>query len=511
LELRSNPPEEIPCFIGGDAVQTGDIKNQVAPYDHQRVVARYHSADESTVKLAIYTALAARNDWEKAPFELRASVLLKAADLMSTKYRYKLLAASMVGTAKTATQAEYDATCELIDFYRFAVKKAEEIHNDQQILHYKGIWNRSVYRGLEGFIAAVSPFNFTAIGGNLAGIPALMGNVVLWKHATSALLPAWVVFKILREAGLPDGVINFLPSSGPVFGKAVTSSPHLAGITFTGSGDTFKYLWKEVGKNVDIYRSFPRLVGECGGKNYHFIHPSADIATVVNGAIQSGFEYGGQKCSALSRMYVPESLWPEIRDRLIEEIKVIKVGSPEEPPTFYSAVIDQNSFNNIKDYIEYAKSNSDLKIIAGGQYDDSVGYYVYPTLVESKNPKSKLMVEEIFGPIVTVFVYPDSQLDETLKLVDETSPFGLTGSIYAQDSYFVHHAMSVLRHSAGNMYINDKSTGSVVGQQPFGGSRMSGTNDKTGTQYLLQKFVSPLAIKEQYLPLTRWSYPSMEK
>ncbi|XP_003383539.2 PREDICTED: delta-1-pyrroline-5-carboxylate dehydrogenase, mitochondrial-like [Amphimedon queenslandica] len=510
-ELKDGGSQEIPCVVGGREVFTGNIMKRECPYDVSRTVATYHYATKELIQEAIDCSLKAREEWDNLPYEHRAAVFLKAADLISTKYRYHLLATTMIGQGKTAFQAEIDATCELIDFYRYAVEAANDMYWTQPPHNPKGVWNRLEYRGLEGFVASISPFNFTAIGGNLGGTPTLMGNVTVWKPSDAAILSNWYVFKVLREAGVPDGVINFVPAPPQDFGDTVTASPHLSAISFTGSAKTFKHLWKQVGANIESYRSFPRLVGECGGKNFHLIHETADLQSVINGTLRSGFEYSGQKCSACSRVYVPESVWSQIKDEFLNQVKDIKVGPGEDFTSFTSSVIDKPAFDKITGYLDYAKSNPELTILAGGESDDSVGYYVQPTVIQTTNPRNKLMSEEIFGPVLTVYVFPDNKWDETLRLIDETSPYGLTGSIYARDRTVIEKARRVLRNATGNLYINDKSTGSVVGQQPFGGSRMSGTNDKSGATSYVFKWVSPISIKETFVPMTTWGYPSVDK
>uniref|UniRef100_F6SD96 Delta-1-pyrroline-5-carboxylate dehydrogenase, mitochondrial n=1 Tax=Equus caballus TaxID=9796 RepID=F6SD96_HORSE len=425
--------EAIPCVVGDEEVWTSDVQYQVS----------------ALLNKAIEAALAARKEWDLKPVADRAQIFLRAADMLSGPHRAEVLAKTMVGQGKTVIQAEIDAAAELIDFFRFNAKFAVELEG-QQPISVPPSTNSVVYRGLEGFVAAISPFNFTAIGGNLAGAPALMGNVVLWKPSDTAMLASYAVYRVLREAGLPPNIIQFVPADGPTFGDTVTSSEHLCGINFTGSVPTFKHLWKQVAQNLDRFRTFPRLAGECGGKNFHFVHRSADVDSVVSGTLRSAFEYGGQKCSACSRLYVPRSLWPQIKGRLLEEHGRIKVGDPAEDfGTFFSAVID-------------------------AKCDDSVGYFVEPCIVESKDPQEPIMKEEIFGPVLTVYVYPDDQYKETLRLVDSTTSYGLTGAVFAQDKDVVQEATRMLRNAAGNFYINDKSTGSVVGQQPFGGARASG-------------------------------------
>uniref|UniRef100_A0A2K5U6S4 Delta-1-pyrroline-5-carboxylate dehydrogenase, mitochondrial n=1 Tax=Macaca fascicularis TaxID=9541 RepID=A0A2K5U6S4_MACFA len=555
--------EAIPCVVGDEEVWTSDVQYQVSPFNHGHKVAKFCYADKSLLNKAIEAALAARKEWDLKPIADRAQIFLKAADMLSGPHRAEILAKTMVGQGKTVIQAEIDAAAELIDFFRFNAKYAVELEG-QQPISVPPSTNSMVYRGLEGFVAAISPFNFTAIGGNLAGAPALMGNVVLWKPSDTAMLASYAVYRVLREAGLPPNIIQFVPADGPLFGDTVTSSEHLCGINFTGSVPTFKHLWKQVAQNLDRFRTFPRLAGECGGKNFHFVHCSADVDSVVSGTLRSAFEYGGQKCSACSRLYVPHSLWPQIKGRLLEEHGRIKVGdvsgtvtpaaaqrgadgigSPggssaaragvcgeglplsrpaaahlfwrlpclqpaEDFGTFFSAVIDAKSFARIKKWLEHARSSPSLTILAGGKCDDSVGYFVEPCIVESKDPQEPIMKEEIFGPVLTVYVYPDDKYKETLQLVDSTTSYGLTGAVFSQDKDVVQEATKVLRNAAGNFYINDKSTGSVVGQQPFGGARASGTNDKPGGPHYILRWTSPQVIKETHKPLGDWSYAYMQ-
>uniref|UniRef100_A0A8B9CBD8 Delta-1-pyrroline-5-carboxylate dehydrogenase, mitochondrial n=1 Tax=Anser brachyrhynchus TaxID=132585 RepID=A0A8B9CBD8_9AVES len=499
--------EAIPCVVGGEEVWTGVVRYQLSPFNHAHKVAKFCYADKDLINKAINAALAARKEWDLKPVQDRAQIFLKAADMLSGPRRAEVLAKTMVGqvsrvqganrrefglcrgsgrtragwglAGKTVIQAEIDAAAELIDFFRFNAKYALELESSQPI-SVDISTNSMVYRGLEGFVAAISPFNFTAIGGNLAGAPALMGNVVLWKPSDTALLSSYAVYRILLEAGLPPNVIQFVPADGPVFGDAVTSNQHFCGLNFTGSVPTFKRLWKQVAENLDCYRNFPRLAGECGGKNFHLVHSSADVSSVVNGTLRSAFEYGGQKCSACSRLYAPDSLWPQIKEKLLEETKKIKVGDPAQDfGTFFSAVIDDKSFARIKKWIEHAKKSPNLTILAGGGCDDSVGYFIEPCIVESKDPKDPIMKEEIFGPILTVYVYPEKQYKDVLELIDTTTPYGLTGAVFAQEKSIIEEARSCLRNTAGNFYINDKSTGAVVAQQPFGGSRISGETKKT--------------------------------
>ncbi|XP_048028614.1 delta-1-pyrroline-5-carboxylate dehydrogenase, mitochondrial [Megalobrama amblycephala] len=509
LQNLKGKTEEIPCVIGNEEVWTKDIRYQLSPFNHSHKVSKFCYADKELINKAIEASVAARREWDLKPVADRAQIFFKAADIISGPKRAEVLAKTMIGQGKTVVQAEIDAAAELIDFFRFNAKHAVELEH-QQPLDSDGSTNTMLYRGLEGFVAAVAPFNFTAIGGNLAGTPAIMGNVVLWKPSDTAMSASYAVYKIMRESGLPPNIIQFVPADGPVFGDAITSSEHLAGINFTGSVPTFKRLWKQVAQNLDIYRNFPRVAGECGGKNFHFVHKSADVHSVVTGTIRSAFEYGGQKCSACSRMYVPDSLWPQIKQGLLDVHKQIKLGDPvEDFGTFFSAVIDDKSFSRIKGWLEHAKTSPHLKIIAGGNCDDKKGYFVEPTIIETTDPQEKIMNEEIFGPVLTVYVYPESDYKKVLQLVDNTSPYALTGAVFAQDKAVIDEAGKVLRNAAGNYYINDKSTGSIVAQQPFGGARASGTNDKPGGQHYVLRWTSPQVVKQTHVPLTEWKYPYM--
>eukprot|EP01114_Cavostelium_apophysatum_P021305 TRINITY_DN739_c0_g1_i1.p1 TRINITY_DN739_c0_g1~~TRINITY_DN739_c0_g1_i1.p1 ORF type:complete len:552 (-),score=153.58 TRINITY_DN739_c0_g1_i1:52-1707(-) len=507
-EKMRNECPEIPCVVGGKEIKTGDIKKQLIPSDHKQALCTFHQANEAVLKEAVEVALAAKPKWEALPFEDRASIFLKAADLLANKYRYECNAATMLGQSKSVWQAEIDAACEVIDFWRFNVKYVEEIYSMQPPENTRGVWNRVEYRPLEGYVVAISPFNFTAIGANLPTAPAMMGNVVLWKPASTSILSNWIIFKVLREAGLPDGVINFLPGSGAVIGDVLLNSPHFAGIHFTGSTGVFNNIMFKTAQNLskNLYRGYPRIVGETGGKDFHFVHKSADVDNVVNNTLRAAFEYLGQKCSACSRAYFPDNLWPEIKTKMVSALGKMKQGQPDDFTNFLGAVIDKNSFNNIKGYIDEAKKSADCEVI-GGKYDDSVGYFVDPTLIICKNPKYRSMEEEIFGPVLSIYVYPADQYEETLKLCDETSPYSLTGSIFAKDRYAVDVANRLLRNASGNFYINDKSTGAVVGQQPFGGARASGTNDKAGSNLNLLRWVSARSIKENFNPTGHWSYP----
>jgi len=505
-KMRKECPD-IPCVVGGKEIRTGDVKKQLIPSDHKHVLCTFHQANEQVLKEAIQVSLDAKKLWDALPFADRAAIFLKAADLLAHKYRFECLAATMLGQSKTVWQAEIDAAAETIDFLRFNPKFAEEIYEQQPPQNSRGCWNRVEYRPLEGYVVAISPFNFTAIGANLPTAPAIMGNVVLWKPASTSILSNWVIFKVLKEAGLPDGVINFLPGSGAVIGDILINSPHFAGLHFTGSTGVFNGIMFKSAQNLNnnLYKGYPRIVGETGGKDFHFIHKSADLDNAVNQTVRAAFEYQGQKCSACSRAYVPDNLWPDFKKKLTSAISQLKPGQPDDFKTTFAAVIDKNSFNNIKNYIDEAKKSADCEII-GGEYDDSTGYFVHPTVIVCKNPKYRTMEEEIFGPVLSIYVYPADQYEETLRICDETSPYALTGSIFALDRYAVDTATRILRNSSGNFYINDKCTGAVVGQQPFGGARGSGTNDKAGSNLNLLRWVSARTIKENFVPLKHWSY-----
>ncbi|KAG0234491.1 1-pyrroline-5-carboxylate dehydrogenase [Actinomortierella wolfii] len=507
-QLRAQAPLDIPCVVNGEEVRTGIVEKQVMPHEHKTVLCNYHNADEALVAKAIDGALAAKKNWANTPFSDRAAIFLKAADLISTKYRYKIMAATMLGQGKNAWQAEIDAAAELIDFFRFGVKYAEELYSVQPPQNSAFTWNRTEYRPLEGFVFAVSPFNFTAIGGNLAGAPVLMGNVCVWKPAPAATYASYVVYEILREAGLPAGVIQFIPGPAPEVVGQVLKHPEFAALHFTGSTHVFRKLWKDIGNNIENYKSYPRIVGETGGKNFHMVHKSANVKSVVLNTIRSAFEYQGQKCSACSRAYFPDNLWPEIKAGLLENHARIQQGPIDEFQNFMGPVINKFSFDKIKSYIDWAKSDKESEIIAGGTYDDSVGYYVQPTIIVTTNPKSKTMVEEIFGPVLTIYVYKAEEYEKTLELVATSSMYALTGSLFSQDRYATIVGANALRDAAGNFYINDKSTGAVVGQQPFGGGRASGTNDKAGSAAILSRFVSPRSIKESFVDLEEFIYPS---
>lgn len=500
---------EIPLVIGGKEVRTGKTFEVRSPFDHHKVLATVHSAGPEQVSAAITSSLSAKKAWSELPLSERSAVMLKAAELLATKYRAQINAVTMWGQAKTAFQAEIDAACEAIDFLRFNVAFAQQIA-DIQPISSPGTWNQTDYRPLDGFVLAVAPFNFTAIALNLCTAPALMGNAVLFKPSETATLSAWTIMKVLTEAGLPPGVINFLPGPGLPIGTTAMAHPDFGGLHFTGSTNTFNAMWKTVGDNMPRYRQYPRIVGETGGKDFIFVHPSAadDLDAVAVAITRGGYEFQGQKCSACSRVYVPSSLWPSLRERLVPMIDGLTMGPPTDFRNFMSAVIDDRSFIKIGRYLELAKQN-DAKILAGGTSDRTVGWYVRPTLVQVTNPRHALMTEEIFGPLVTVFVYPDEQLEEALKECDQASPYALTGAIFARDAHSIVKLTSSLRHAAGNFYINDKCTGAVVGQQPFGGSRGSGTNDKAGSPWNLLRWTSPRTIKETFVPPTSVGYPFM--
>jgi 1-pyrroline-5-carboxylate dehydrogenase len=500
---------EIPVLINGKEIRTGKTFEVRSPIDHHKVLATVHSAGPAETEQAIQSALAAKRDWANLPVSERSAVMLKAAELLATKYRATINAVTMWGQGKTAYQAEIDAACEGIDFLRFNAAFAQQIA-DVQPVSGPGTWNTTDYRPLDGFVLAVAPFNFTAIALNLCTAPALMGNVVLFKPSETASLSAWTLMKILREAGLPDGVINFLPGAGAPIGTTAMASPDFGGLHFTGSTATFNSMWKTVGDRMSHYRQYPRIVGETGGKDFIFVHPSAadDLDAVAVAIARGGYEYQGQKCSACSRVYVPSSLWPSLRERLVPMVEGLTMGPVTDFRNFMSAVIDDRSFIKISRYLDLAKGN-EAKVLVGGKVDRTVGWYVRPTLVQVTNPRHALMTEEIFGPVVSLFVYPDEQLAEAVKEVDQATPYALTGSIFARDAHSIVQLTSALRHAAGNFYINDKCTGAVVGQQPFGGSRGSGTNDKAGSMWNLLRWVSPRTIKETFVPPTSVGYPFM--
>jgi len=497
---------EIPLIIGGREIRTGRIEHAVMPHDHGHVLADYHLAGPEHIQQAIAAAAAARREWAAWPWEDRAAVLLRAAELLATTWRPTVNAATMLGQSKTAFQSEIDAASEMIDFWRFNAYFAQELYSEQP-LSGPGVWNQMEYRNLEGFVYAISPFNFTAIGGNLTTAPALLGNTVVWKPASAAMLSGYYTYKVLEAAGLPPGVINFLPGNAVEITSALLDSPELAGIHFTGSTAVFNSMWKKVGENMGRYRTYPRLVGETGGKDFIVAHPSADPQEVAVAMARGAFEYQGQKCSAASRVYMPQTLWNEVRDRTVAMMKEFKVGDVRDFRNFMGAVIDRKAFTKISEYLDDAKKNA--KVIQGGGAKGEQGYFIEPTLIETQDPGYRLLCEEIFGPILTAYVYPDGQWEETLDIIDKTSPYALTGAVFARDRAAIRQASAALRNAAGNFYINDKPTGAVVGQQPFGGARGSGTNDKAGSKLNLVRWASARTVKETLAPPRDYKYPFM--
>jgi 1-pyrroline-5-carboxylate dehydrogenase len=506
IDRQSTTPIDIPSWIDGRAAGSGAVIEHRSPHRRDLLLARAREATAADTAAAIDAANRARPAWEALPWEERAGVLLRAAELLAGRHRARLNAATMLAMSKTCHQAEIDSACELIDFWRFNAYFYSEILAEQPLSVGEAL-NRTDWRGLEGFVLAITPFNFTAIAGNLPTAPLLFGNTVVWKPATTALLPAWHIMEILREAGLPDGVLNMVIGPGPEIGDVALNHRDLAGVHFTGSTKVFGHIWATVGRDVTRYRSYPRLVGETGGKDFILAHPSADDDVLVTAIVRGGYEFQGQKCSAASRVYIPRSTWPRIRPRLADELASIRVGDPTDPRHFMGAVIDERAFDRIVGYIDYARQTPGHAIVAGGQADKREGFFIRPTLVTSEDPRSRLMAEEIFGPVVTVFVYDDARWDQVLELIDTTSPYALTGAVLARDRAAVGEAMARLRHAAGNFYINDKPTGAVVGQQPFGGGRASGTNDKAGSRLNLLRWASPRTIKENLAPPRDWRYP----
>ncbi len=501
-----NAKIEVPLYIGSEEIKTGHTKNITPPHDHKHIVGTYHEAEKSHVEKAISNALEARENWANLAWEQRAAIFLKAAELIAGPYRAKINAATMIGQSKTVFQAEIDAACELIDFLRFNVEFMTQIYNDQP-KSTSDMWNRVEYRPLEGFVYAVTPFNFTAIAANLPASAALMGNVVVWKPSFSQLLSAKVIIDVFKEAGVPDGVINVVFGKASMISETIFNHADFAGIHFTGSTEVFQDIWKTIGNNIHKYKTYPRIVGETGGKDFIIAHPSAHAIQVATGIARGAFEYQGQKCSAASRGYIPQSLWPDVKKQLVKDVKSMKMGSPEDFGNFITAVIHENSFDKLAKYIDQAKKDADAEIIVGGNYDKSKGYFIEPTVIVTTNPKYKTMETELFGPVMTIFVYEDAKWAETLKLVDETSPYALTGAVFSQDRYAIAEATEVLKNAAGNFYINDKPTGAVVGQQPFGGARGSGTNDKAGSAMNLLRWVSARTIKETFVTPIDYRYP----
>ncbi|KAG2155085.1 Aldehyde/histidinol dehydrogenase [Suillus bovinus] len=507
-QMQQELPFEVPCIVNGSPIKTGKLAKQPIPSDHARHLCVYHEADEATVASAIDGALSAKAEWEAMPWNDRAAIFLRAAELVSGKYRYKLVAATMLGQGKNAWQAEIDAAAELTDFFRFGVKYVEELYAQQPPKNAAGSWNRVEYRALEGFVLAVSPFNFTAIGGNLPGVPAIVGNTVVWKPSPAATYSNYLIYQILAEAGVPPGVIQFVPGPPPEVVAQAISHPNFAALHFTGSTFIFKKLWKDIAANLNKYKGYPRIVGETGGKNFHVIHKSAEIRNAVLQTIRGGFEYQGQKCSALSRLYVSSSLWSSgFKDLLLSEIAKIKIGPSSDFGNFMGPVIGRPAYDKIISFIQKAK-DAGGEVLIGGTGDDSKGYFIQPTIILTKDPQSITMKEEIFGPVITVYVYDDADYEKTLELIDNTSPYALTGSIFAADRKALLTATNKLRNAAGNVYYNEKCTGAVVGQQPFGGGRASGTNDKAGSISIFYRFVSARSIKENFVGLEDFQYPS---
>lgn len=502
---------EIPVIIGGKEIYTGKTADVVCPHDHQHVLGTYHIAGDKEIRMAIDAALEARETWSSMPAEARAAIFKKMAVLLVKPYGDLINASTMLGQSKTIYQAEIDAACELIDFFNFNTFYMSEIYKNQPDYSPTGTWNQLEYRALEGFVFALTPFNFTSIAGNLPTAPAIMGNTVVWKPSRTQMYSAYFLMKLFKEAGLPDGVINFLPGSGKQIGDIVLNHPDLAGVHFTGSTGVFQHIWKTIGTNISNYKSYPRVVGETGGKDFIFAHKTADVDALVVAMLRGAFEFQGQKCSAASRVYMPDNIWDEVKEKYVSMVKTIKMGSPLDFTNFMTAVIDEASFDSIVGYIEYAKGSKDAEIITGGGYDKSKGYFIEPTSIVTTDPKFKSMEEEIFGPVLTIYVYKADEFEATLELCDRTSPYALTGAIFAQDRVAVAFAKDKLVNAAGNFYINDKPTGAVVGQQPFGGARASGTNDKAGSSINLMRWVSVRTVKETFNPPKAYEYPFMEE
>ncbi len=505
-EMYNQTAIDVPMYIGGKEIRTTNKKPMTSPHDHQKVLGHYNVGDATHVQDAIDAALAAKDAWANLPWEERAAVFLKAADLLAGPFRDRMNAATMLAQSKNVYQTEIDAACELIDFFRFNVQYMTQIYSEQPE-SLPGMWNRLEYRALEGFVFALSPFNFTSIAANLSAAPMMMGNVVVWKPAESQIYSAQVIMDLFKAAGVPDGVINMVTVSGQTAGEVIFKNKHFAGIHFTGSTGVFRQLWKNIADNLENYRSYPRIVGETGGKDFIMVHKSADAAEVATSMARGAFEFQGQKCSAASRAYIPSNLWPEVKRIFVEQVNSFKIGSPEDPSNFVNAVIDSKAFDKISGYIDYCKAQPDAEVITGGNYDKTKGYFIEPTTVVTTNPKFRTMCEEIFGPVLTVYVYDENKFEETLTILDETSEYALTGSIMSNDRYAISVATKMLRNAAGNFYINDKPTGAVVGQQPFGGARGSGTNDKAGSSMNMLRWVSARTIKETFVPPIDYRYP----
>ena len=509
-KMYSQQPIDVPMYIGAQEIRTSNKKTMSPPHEHQKVLGHFNFGDASHVTDAIDAAMAARNAWANLPWEDRAAIFLKAADLLAGPFRNKMNAATMLAQSKNVFQSEIDAACELIDFLRFNVQYMTQIYKEQPDSS-PGVWNRLQYRPLEGFVFAITPFNFTAIAANLCAAPAMMGNVVVWKPSDSQVYSAQVIMELFKAAGLPDGVVNMITVDGPVAGDIIFKHKDFSGLHFTGSTNVFRALWKQIGENLSYYRTYPRIVGETGGKDFVVAHASAIPAVVATALARGAFEFQGQKCSAASRAYLPKSLWPEIKKLYVEQVNSIKIGSPYDTSNFVNAVIDETAFDKISSFIDYCKAQADAELITGGGYDKSTGYFIEPTTFVTTNPKFRTMCEEIFGPVLTIYIYDDNDYEQTLKLVDETSEYALTGSIIAQDRYAINTATRILENAAGNFYINDKPSGAVVGQQPFGGARGSGTNDKAGAAMNLLRWVSARTIKETFVPPLNYQYPFLEQ
>ena len=502
---------EIPLLIGGQEIKTLEQGKCVMPHDHKHIIGNFHMAGEKEVQLSIDNSMETWNSWSKVTLEERTTIFRKAAELLKGPWRDTINAATMLNQSKNAFQAEIDAACELIDFFNFNCQFAEDIYYNQPLISPKGVKNSLEYRPLEGFVFAITPFNFTSIAGNLPCAPVLMGNVAIWKPASSAVLPCYYIMEMLKEAGLPDGVINFLPGSGSKVGDPVLTDSNLAGVHFTGSTQTFQHIWKTIGKNIDRYKTYPRIVGETGGKDFCLAHESVDIAKLATAMIRGAFEFQGQKCSAMSRAYIPNTIWDELKNLYLAELGTVKIGTPRDFTNFMNAVIDKRAFDSIVGYINYAKTSNDAEILSGGTYDDETGYFIDPTTILTSDPHFKTMEEEIFGPVLTIFLYEPSDWEQTIELVDSTSPYALTGCVMGSNESAIEQAKDRLTHSAGNFYINDKPTGAVVGQQPFGGSRASGTNDKAGSVLNLQRWISIRTVKETFDTPTNYRYPFLKE
>ena len=509
-KIMNSSQVDIPLYIGGEEIRTNNKQNIAPPHDHKHIIGQYSLAEKKHVEMAIKNALAAKSKWANLPWNHRVAIFLKAAELLAGPYRARINAATMIAQSKNVYQAEIDAACELIDFFKYNAEYVTQLYSEQPESS-EGIWNRLEHRPLEGFVFAITPFNFTSICANLCAAPALMGNVVLWKPAANQVYSAKIIMELFKDAGLPDGVINMVPANGALIGEVVFKHKDFAGLHFTGSTNVFRTLWKTIGNNIEKYRSYPRIVGETGGKDFIIAHKSANANEVATGISRGSFEYQGQKCSAASRAYVPDNIWGEVKKQIISDVKSFKIGSPEDPSNFINAVISEKSFDNITSYIDFVKLQEDAEIIIGGNCDKTNGYFVEPTVIVTTNPKFRTMCEEIFGPVITIYVYEKDKWLETLKLVDETSEYALTGAVFSVDRYAIDEATKLLENAAGNFYINDKPTGAVVGQQPFGGSRGSGTNDKAGSILNLLRWVSPRTIKETFNPAKDYRYPFLEK